>query len=293
MYKCRECKAIYKDKVEYCECGNNTFDEFIPEQLVIKETAKTGKTIEDKLKQKSEIISWSFFAICLILSLCIWLFAGNSTKTTHKTKLPVKQIQVKPQNIPNIDKIWDNTPIYKPAVKPQQEYMPSTTNQNPISLSDEIPYPERINKSESVKKNSKSAPIKPIVKEIKQVQQPIEQKQIVYKETPKPIVKPNPNDDPEFLTYKAKLRSALFSRFAVGSIRGTGTCIIEFSIDASGKLQGRKFISQSDNKVLNDTVYYMLMSVPTFSPPPPSYDGQKIRMKFYVNNGSYEISFLN
>ena len=26
MYICRECKAEYKQKVDYCDCGNNTFD---------------------------------------------------------------------------------------------------------------------------------------------------------------------------------------------------------------------------------------------------------------------------
>ena len=43
-------------------------------------------------------------------------------------------------------------------------------------------------------------------------------------------------------------------------------------------------IGMSDGKI------GMLMSVPTFNPPPSTYSGQTIRMNFKVNNGSYEIS---
>lgn len=92
------------------------------------------------------------------------------------------------------------------------------------------------------------------------------------------------------IDYKTKLRAKLFSKFAVGSIQGSGSCSISFSIDKSGKLINRKFVRESDNKSLNDTVYYMLMSVPYFTAPPSEYNGETIRMNFSINNGSYEIS---
>ncbi len=99
----------------------------------------------------------------------------------------------------------------------------------------------------------------------------------------------NPNS-PEMLRYKNNLRAALFSKFAVGSIQGAGECSIQFSVDKTGKLINRKFSKESSNKGLNDTVYYMLMSVPRFSPPPDEYHGEIIRMNFKIDNGNYEIT---
>ena len=37
----------------------------------------------------------------------------------------------------------------------------------------------------------------------------------------------------------------------------------------------------------------MLMKLPVFNPPPQNYRGETVKMKFYINNGYYEISFLN
>lgn len=108
-----------------------------------------------------------------------------------------------------------------------------------------------------------------------------------YKAPQKPMYNPN---SAEMLRYKGNLRAAMFRHFAVGSITGYGECSIQFAVNDNGKLINRKFSQESSNKSLNDAVYYMLMSVPTFNPPPSTYSGQTIRMNFKVNNGSYEIS---
>ena len=57
MYRCRECHAEYKQKVEYCDCGNNTFDYIEDIKPVDEKKMHQPLTIE----QKSEIIS--LFAI--------------------------------------------------------------------------------------------------------------------------------------------------------------------------------------------------------------------------------------
>ncbi len=104
---------------------------------------------------------------------------------------------------------------------------------------------------------------------------------------PKPAYNPN---SAGMLRYKNNLRAALFSKFAVGSIQGSGECSISFSVDKTGKIINRKFTKESSNKGLNDTVYYMMMSVPRFSPPPDEYNGETIRMNFKITNGDYEIT---
>ncbi len=289
MYRCKECQAEYKDKVEYCECGNNTFDyiEDAPAPII------ENKAPVDNLKRKSDIVSIAFFVICIALSALIWAFAGNSAqqaKTSLQKKEIVKQQKVINKNIPNINKIWDDTPLYQPKQTQPIEQQPEVINRdNPIPLtSTPAEYPRRIEPA-----------AKTVSKPVQKPKQETAQAQKTNPVQPKVTEKPkqtlpayNPND-PELLKYKSALRSALFSKFAVGSIQGSGTCIIEFSVNReTGKLENRRFAQQSDNKALNDSVYYMLMSVPVFNIPPSSYHGEKIRMKFYLNNGYYEISFV-
>ena len=123
MYRCRECQAEYSIKVEYCECGNNTF-EYIEDEK--KEVPQQPKKQIDRVKQKSELISKGFFAICLIFSVLIILFAGNSTQPKKTKKSTAKKHQVIERKIPNINQIWDDTPIYQS--QPQQTYNTKSVN---------------------------------------------------------------------------------------------------------------------------------------------------------------------
>ena len=264
MYRCKECNAEYKEKVEYCDCGNNTFD-FIED----KPETKLKKNLT--LEEKSEIVSKIFLIICILLSVIIWMLPVGVSHSTpkQKSKHEVKKTEVF-KNIPPIDKIWDDTPVYTPkkdliSYIPEpvtyNEHQPSAPKSKALS-----PQPEQIIQ---VKKNDK------ITKEVK----PLTRTEPKY----------NPNS-PEMLRYKNNLRAALFSKFAVGSIQGSGECDIQFAVDKTGKLINRKFSKESSNKTLNDTVYYMLMSVPRYSPPPQEYNGEIIHMNFKITNGDYEIT---
>lgn len=266
MYKCKECNAEYKIKPDYCDCGNDTFD-YIEEKQPIT------------LEQKTEIVSRIFFAICLIIAVSVW-FIPMQKRIEHQPKPAVKTNTA----IPNIDKIWNDTPIYQPKV---EKPIPKT---EPIILTPTAPVQKKNLTKPSrpqITEQKLTAPI--VIKEPVKITEP--PKKVV--ETPKKIepAKPvyNPNS-PAMIDYKTKLRATLFSKFAVGSIQGSGSCSISFSIDSTGKLINRKFTKESDNKSLNDAVYYMLMSVPKFTAPPAEYNGETIRMNFSINNGNYEIS---
>ena len=69
MYKCKDCGKEYKTKPDYCECGNNIFEEI--------STVLPKKTFT--LEQKAEIVSRIFFVICLIVSIIIWLIPNRKT----------------------------------------------------------------------------------------------------------------------------------------------------------------------------------------------------------------------
>lgn len=317
MYRCKECNAEYREKVEYCECGNNTFDyiEDVP-------PAKSTKYKQPlSLEQKSEIVSRIFFALCIILSILVWLIPVGNKKTVKKQpqNITKQQTKINKTQIPNIDKIWDDTPIYNPEPvesKPEQtrpltpaEYVEQMKNsvtqqifnQPKTATNTNFQDIQKIQKVQKVQKPQNIS--KPIPKQAPQKQEQVQKKNnIIIRQrnemsvnpellTPPKTQKPayNPNSA-EMLRYKNNLRAALFSKFAVGSIQGSGECSIQFSVDKTGKLINRKFSKESSNKGLNDTVYYMLMSVPRFTPPPSEYNGKTIRMNFKINNGNYEIS---
>lgn len=304
MYRCRECKAEYKEKVEYCDCGNNTFD-------YIEDTKPAVKSVPEKqthrpltLEQKSEIVSRIFFGLCIILSILVWMLPVNEKPAkTQKTNIHAKQKPAVTKNIPDIDKIWDDTPLYEPRPEPEPVEKPMTPVDYVRQLTESV---TQINKPKTANNTQTSQISKPAPKtssakssapkKIVQVQKKNNNITNIKKDMPvnpellapqKPAYNPN---SPEMLRYKNNLRAALFSKFAVGSIQGSGECSIQFSVDKTGKLINRKFSKESSNKGLNDTVYYMLMSVPRFSPPPDEYNGETIRMNFKINNGDYEIT---
>jgi len=117
IYRCSECKSEYKEKLAYCACGNNTFDE-IPDASISKKQVKK----EIKPFDIGKIISMAFFTISLILSACVWLFLWN----VKPNPMPphIKKVPTSSKNIPNIDKIWDDTPLYQPKTNTMTEPEP-------------------------------------------------------------------------------------------------------------------------------------------------------------------------
>jgi len=319
MYRCNDCGLEYKEKVDYCDCGNNTFE-------YIKDVVPKKVTKPLSLEQKSEIISRLFLAVCILLSIIVWAIPVKTQQTVEEKKSTPKNNIA----IPSIDKIWDSTPVAQ-----KKETKEIIINEIPIPLTAIPDYAKpkfseqkkttkpkeqsKIQKVESPKTTSKPSQTSKPASNLKQnttsntstahknntnpkttnaqVTKPIQNntnsqqtnnqinKSSVVTDKPKY----NPNS-PTMLKYKAGLRAAMFSKFAVGSISGSGTCSVHFSVDSTGKLVNRGFTKQSDNKSLNDAVYYMMMSVPKYNPPPSEYNGETISMTFKINNGEYEIS---
>lgn len=117
LYKCKECKTVYKDKVDYCECGNNLFDEIEEtpqiedEQEVTQEEVLPVQVPERRaLVSFQEIASYVIFGACCLFSLIFIMFLGPKPA---ERQLLTEQIKVAEQKeIPQIDKIWDDTPTY-------------------------------------------------------------------------------------------------------------------------------------------------------------------------------------
>lgn len=317
MYKCTECNEKYKVKPEYCKCGNDEFEEIkeIEKPLTSDIENSSQKTFEKSISKipKGLIFQISYIVFCIILAIIPWLFkTEKAAPTTEQT------VQKPVQNIPDIETIWSDeiaTPVQKPADEPEivkavEKVINKVISPKPVQKSSTVKTQPETQTTRQIKKpvQNKQQTSKPVPKTTQPVNTSAKQQKTtdakpklpqsvlnpkkVETQKPKPKPEPPQMNQQEFLQYKAEIRSALLAKLNITAVSGTGDCAVEFSIDNSGKLINRNFIYKSSNKSLNDEVYLMLMRLPYFKQPPKYYNGEKIRLKFYINNGYYEITFL-
>ena len=100
MFRCTVCQRLYAAPIEYCDCGNDVFEEIFLQQP--QQRMQKTFTMQD-------VLSWVIFVVCILLSGYILFFTG--TKSVSRKAEPVQKQSVQSaENIPDIDKIWDNTP---------------------------------------------------------------------------------------------------------------------------------------------------------------------------------------
>ena len=150
MFRCKECGAEYEEKPDYCDCGNDEFEVIgvaeKKEEPVkeIKQADIPQEKVEEKplvmpassmnfnnfAAQNSYIhkrtfnidpVSLFIFIVCIILSLYVIFFAFNPAE--EETKSEIKQEVVTPENIPSVDKIWNNA---LPVVKKEEPKVEET-----------------------------------------------------------------------------------------------------------------------------------------------------------------------
>lgn len=282
MFRCTDCNAEYKIKPDYCDCGNNMFDE-VPEQM----PAHSYTAIP-----AGQIISIIIFVFCLILAVIPWTIPAQKSKPVSS---PAK-LEKQEANIPDIDKIWnDKTAKALPPITAQQtaaepkkspaSRVVTPTTQQPAKS--HVTAPKKQSKPEpQAKKQSSQKP---------KQQQTINQNKKATATTLPASPKPQRPvmSKTEFENYKNGIRLALLSKLDLVKITGAGECAVKFSLAQNGKLINRGFLYQSNNKSLNDQIYYMLMRLPVYKTPPAGYSGEVIKLKFRIDNGAYEISFID
>ena len=148
MYKCKECGTEYKEKPDYCDCGN---DEFEGVNIGVGVNIATGalkEPITNEIKQETPIqtqevyeqpkaqpassmnfhnttqaayipprtlsvdpMSLIIFIVCVLLSLYVVFFAWNeriNTEDSENANADTKQQTVDTSKIPSVDKFWNN-----------------------------------------------------------------------------------------------------------------------------------------------------------------------------------------
>lgn len=293
MYICTECGAQYKEKPEYCDCGNDTFEGVgVNNGVGVNVNSEPDEKVlySKKSLSKSEILSWLIFSVLMILSGLVLLFFPKIEPQTDQPKKPAVVKEVHP-DIPDINSFWIDPKL---QVVPEPEPEPYFVNE--VKKIKEIiakPKPEPKKVEVKTVKKTQTQTAKP---QQTKTQQTVKT-QTVTKPVQQTVSKPKPATsrslDYAMLNYRSALRMKLLSNLKMSEIEGTGKCGIEFAIDSTGKLIGRGFTFRSDNTSVNDAIYNMLMRTPYFNPPPDSYDGRKFKMTFTLGNGSYEISFVD
>ncbi len=118
MYRCTECYAEYSECPEYCDCGNDTFEEVFEEEYYEEEPRQTKHVKakkkltpeeaeeikrEELEKKKSLIVAGIVLFLCVLI---IFVFPPHKKKKMERVKQKVAMEQVK---IPSVDTFWDNT----------------------------------------------------------------------------------------------------------------------------------------------------------------------------------------
>ena len=315
MFKCKDCGSEYKEKPDYCDCGNDTFDEIKDETIGTIDKTEETKTQQqkesDNIKPKSkkyekyiktDKISLLIFAVCLILSIIILFFPVNTPVNTDNIKENNEQNII---SIPSVNSIWDNSiPVVQKTELPKTEPVSSEetvvkknpkVNENTDNKKDLNTTPAKSETPKITKvKLTKNTTVKP-----KQTDSSVPKKQNeqITKQTQKPTttVKPTSNtnntqNEISLNSYKIGLRNKIGSHIDFASVAGDGACAVTFKIDVNGKLINRKFVQQSENTSLNDAVYNAMLAVPNYKTPPSAYKDNTLNLSVKFISGNFEVS---
>ena len=321
MFKCKECGTEYQTKPDYCDCGNDTFEEVLPPKPAEREntTVETkddmwveengfGYPVDEQsynnMQKESEkrtvknnvqtvqpyaIIT---FAVCLILSLLIILFAFNP-KNISEQNSNTKSETIKTQQVPSIEKIWNNSTEglseyqSKAKVEQTEQTKPIVKQEETSKKKIEVTKP----KKQEVKSTVKTIPT--TAKTTNNIQKT--KTQIQQKITPSANTtqanKPKANPQ-EIANYNIKLRNHIASKINFLSIVGDGTCTFSFKVTSEGTLTNKKATKLSENESLNEAVYNALRQVYSYNAPPIGYKSEMLNLTVKMYNNSYEV-YLN
>ena len=109
MYRCTECREEFKEKPDYCTCGNDEFEEFSePSEISagdrISERISLSKSSAKPIPAE-KIFAIGFFFLCIILAIVPWLF---KVEKVEKTTAASQEKTLK--HAPGIETFWKDTP---------------------------------------------------------------------------------------------------------------------------------------------------------------------------------------
>ena len=308
MFKCKECGTEYEIKPDYCDCGNDTFDEIIintePEIKPVisntntstEQTVITSKEVISNQKNKlnsSDIKPYAIiiFILCLVLSVVVILFAWNS-KPSETLDISENTINSEQKPIPSIEKIWNNKLPETSAVQVKKTSdAPTTVKQNITTevkkASQPTPQLQKQSTITAKKEQTKSVTLKTTTPKTTAAKTTTTTPQTQSTTTVQKTVSATPQ---EIANYKIKLRNHIASKISFASVVGDGSCTFSFSVASNGELTGKKPVSLSDNESLNEAVYNALRQVYSYNTPPAGYKSEALKLTVKMYNNNFEVS---
>lgn len=153
MFRCTECKTEYTECPDFCDCGNDTFEEYYDdsyqnayeeeyeEQPVVRKPKKKKKPVlsEEELEELEEeradrnkaLIA---LAVSLVLCVIVVMAPPHMPKKTEKVKQQAIAANVK---IPDVNAYWDNT-LSAPSRKKDNYYKLPLLNKEFGAISPEL-----------------------------------------------------------------------------------------------------------------------------------------------------------
>jgi len=315
MFKCKECGQEYDLKPEYCDCGNDTFEEITPIVTTPPQPAEQTKNaekivenpvvIEEHVKQQVKTqkqtsastvkpYAIAIFVMCLILSLLIILFAFNTKPVLEEQQTETK-VETSIQNIPSIEKLWNSSTEGISSYQTKTETKTNSEQQNTAK--------KKVKVTQPIKQETKriSNPVKTISQPTTKTSQTktapsknnsntsVSKTSTKTQTKTQTEVKVNPQ---ELENYKIKLRNYIASKISFASVVGDGTCTFSFKVSKTGVLTNKAPSALSDNDSLNEAVYNALRQIYSFSTPPSGYKNETLKLKVNMYNNSFEV-YLN
>lgn len=241
MYRCTECKTVYQECPDYCDCGNDTFEEIDDkpqkqaqeyydddEEVEIPPPPKKKKRkmtpeeaaeyYEEQVEKKKSLIAAGVFLVLIILAIFVFPPHVKHKMDAVKEKVSKENIQ-----IPSIETYWDDT-------------VPSAfKSEDPLA---NLPV-----------LNSSFSSISPVLR--------------------------------NYLGYLGKEFDSKWNKNMIqsdGSKLYTTTVV--FTINKEGLLNVKRIISKSDNESLDNSVSLALTNVTNVDVPPDDYKGEKVYITF-------------
>ena len=182
MFKCSECGAIFSEKPQYCDCGNDIFEEVLQENKQAEDKNNDLKHVNQaehpsslnkirtapkpKVQKRTsgskkasyngpDKISIIIFAGCLLLSVVIMFLKFDFSNSQNSATETAKQENVAKKEIPNLDSFWINDSP-KGADEAQFKLNETSNNQNDNIATKDIE--KKTNNTENKKQLTKKSP---------------------------------------------------------------------------------------------------------------------------------------
>lgn len=296
MFKCTECGQEFEIKPDYCDCGNDLFEEI--ETKPLPQPAPSFTPRVQATRKPVDFPSLMIFFTCIILSILSWIFIGRDSSNPEMPATPAASQKV--VNIPSIDKLWKESELPQKTVEVQPvpvptKMVPKKTTLKPVVQPAPVITPQPVvtkTSSPSMTEEQKQE----IIKKLTTSKSPAPAKKV---EEPKPVQEVKQPEPPkvdyaaqkrELSAYKTALRNKLGGNINFAAVIGDGKCAITFKVDNSGNLINRAFSIQSTNDSLNDAVYAAMMQNPTFKAPPEGYKGETLTLSVQIYGGQFEVN---